>query len=91
LGEQLSQDEGENSAVAVILHFNGGINPAEDLYILMRAIFTADSQGNFLLRPELSVRPMMSKVSLPSQPRLCALIPSLNWSGRMPMPTRFER
>ncbi|MNN64959.1 hypothetical protein D3C81_1804330 [compost metagenome] len=38
-----------------------------------------------------SCRPVMSKVSEPSRPRLNAFSPSWNCSGRTPMPTRLER
>ena len=41
----------------------------------------------FDLLPELG----KSKVSVPSSPSEAALTPSVNCSGRMPMPTRLER
>ena len=48
-GEDLAEDVGEDAAVKVVFHFDGGIEAAEDRSFLGDPIFSLDDEGELLL------------------------------------------
>ncbi len=95
-GEQLSEHVGQNAAVFIVTHFLGGVDADGNRERERRSARGASGHhklaaGAKTTRRSVRSRPAIEYSSSPVSPSSSAVSPGLNWSGRMPMPTRFDR
>ena len=89
--KQLAQHERQDAAVQVVVDFDRSIYSEQQRHPRGGAICADGLPASRPFAADTSVRPTRSNSSVPSMPSDCHLSVPLNWQGRTPMNTRFER
>ena len=91
LGRQTAEDGRQDPATQVVLDVDRAVEAGDGGEAALGAVVGGRSDGHGLLGRRSAASPLTVSRSRPVRPSDAAESPALNWSGRIPIPTRFER